>query len=67
MYYRELNKITKRYPYPLPLVPAALEQLRGAKTFTKLDLFDAYNLIHIMEGDEWKTALSPLAVVTTST
>ncbi|KAK3547554.1 hypothetical protein QTP86_024715 [Hemibagrus guttatus] len=26
--YRGLNAITVRYPYPLPLVPAALEQLR---------------------------------------
>ncbi|KAK3571813.1 hypothetical protein QTP86_020588 [Hemibagrus guttatus] len=35
--YRGLNAITVRYPYPLPLIPAALEQLRGAKFFTKLD------------------------------
>ncbi|KAK3555747.1 hypothetical protein QTP86_028976, partial [Hemibagrus guttatus] len=27
--YRRFNAITVRYPYPLPLVPAALEQLRG--------------------------------------
>ncbi|KAK3513487.1 hypothetical protein QTP70_015506, partial [Hemibagrus guttatus] len=44
------------YPYPLPLVPAALEQLRGARVFTKLDLRSAYNLVRIQEGDEWKTA-----------
>ncbi|KAK3524539.1 hypothetical protein QTP70_029852 [Hemibagrus guttatus] len=36
--YRGLNAITVRYPYPFSLVPAALEQLRGAKFFTKLDL-----------------------------
>ncbi|KAK3559259.1 hypothetical protein QTP86_008828 [Hemibagrus guttatus] len=54
--YRGLNTITVRYPYPLPLVPAALEQLRGAKFFTKLDLCSAYNLVRIREGDEWKTA-----------
>ncbi|KAK3568931.1 hypothetical protein QTP86_020639 [Hemibagrus guttatus] len=53
--YRGLNAITDRYPYPLPLVPAALEQLRGAKFFTKLDLRSAYNLVRIYEGDEWKT------------
>ncbi|KAK3515960.1 hypothetical protein QTP86_004678 [Hemibagrus guttatus] len=54
--YRGLNAITVRYPYPLPLVPAALEQLRGARFFTKLDLRSAYNLVRIREGDEWKTA-----------
>ncbi|KAK3515261.1 hypothetical protein QTP70_013039 [Hemibagrus guttatus] len=54
--YRGLNTITARYPYPLPLVPAALEQLRGARFFTRLDLRSAYNLVRICKGDEWKTA-----------
>ncbi|KAK3545292.1 hypothetical protein QTP70_003325 [Hemibagrus guttatus] len=54
--YRGLNAITVRYPYPLPLVLAALEQLRGARVFTKLDLWSAYNLVRIREGNEWKTA-----------
>ncbi|KAK3552330.1 hypothetical protein QTP86_010371 [Hemibagrus guttatus] len=53
--YWGLNAITVRYPYPLLLVPAALEQLREAKFFTKLDLRSAYNLVRIREGDEWKT------------
>lgn len=52
--YRGLNAI--QYPYPLPLLPAALEQLPLAKIFTKLDLRNMYNLIRIKEGDEWKTA-----------
>ncbi|KAK3505618.1 hypothetical protein QTP70_004911, partial [Hemibagrus guttatus] len=54
--YWGLNAITVPYPYPLPLVPAALEQLRGARIFTKLDLRSAYNLVWIRKGDEWKTA-----------
>ncbi|KAK3544947.1 hypothetical protein QTP86_029196, partial [Hemibagrus guttatus] len=54
--YRALNKITVKFRYPLPLVPAALERLRGATVFSKLDLRSAYNLIRIREGDEWKTA-----------
>ncbi|KAK3515366.1 hypothetical protein QTP70_018740 [Hemibagrus guttatus] len=36
--YCRLNTITVHYPYPLPLVPAALEQLQGANIFLKLDL-----------------------------
>ncbi|KAL0154077.1 hypothetical protein M9458_050536 [Cirrhinus mrigala] len=40
------------------LRPSALEQLRQAQYYTKLDLRNAYNLIRIREGDEWKTAFS---------
>ncbi|KAL0152770.1 hypothetical protein M9458_052493 [Cirrhinus mrigala] len=54
--YRVLNESTVKFAYPLPLEPAALEELREAQVFTKLDLRSAYNLIHIHEGNEWKTA-----------
>ncbi|KAL0152240.1 hypothetical protein M9458_051963 [Cirrhinus mrigala] len=54
--YRGLNNVTVKFRYPLPLVPSALEQLREATIYTKLDLRSAYNLIRIKEGDEWKTA-----------
>ncbi|KAI2647134.1 Transposon Tf2-6 polyprotein [Labeo rohita] len=56
--YRALNEVTVKYRYPLPLVPPALEQLRSARFYTKLDLRSAYNLIRIRKGDEWKTAFS---------
>ncbi len=56
--YRALNERTVKFRYPLPLVPAALEQLRKARFYTKLDLHSAYNLVRIREGDEWKTAFS---------
>ncbi|XP_026093254.1 uncharacterized protein LOC113065934 [Carassius auratus] len=36
--YQALNNLTVKFRYPLPLVPAALEHLRGATMFTKLDL-----------------------------
>ncbi|KAI2653766.1 Transposon Tf2-6 polyprotein [Labeo rohita] len=45
--YRTLNQGTIKFRYPLPLVPAALEQLRSARIFTKLDLRSAYNLVRI--------------------
>ncbi|KAK3539464.1 hypothetical protein QTP70_008500 [Hemibagrus guttatus] len=58
--YHVLNSQTVKFAYPLPLVPVALEELRGAHIFSKLDLCSAYNLIHIRRGDEWKTAfISP--------
>lgn len=54
--YRELNKITVKNRYPLPLVPELFQRLGTATIFTKLDLRGAYNLVRIREGDEWKTA-----------
>ncbi|CAM4525315.1 unnamed protein product [Leuciscus chuanchicus] len=54
--YRHLNSQTVKFSYPLPLGLAALEQLRGALIFSKLDLRSAYNLIRIRRGDEWKMA-----------
>ncbi|KAI2645188.1 Transposon Tf2-11 polyprotein [Labeo rohita] len=54
--YRQLNSQVIQQPYPLPLVPVALEELCGAQVFTKLDLRSAYNLVRIRAGDEWKTA-----------
>jgi transposase InsO family protein len=54
--YRGLNKVTIKNRYPLPLISEALDRLKHAKLFTRLDLRGAYNLIRIKEGDEWKTA-----------
>ena len=54
--YRGLNRITRKDRYPLPLIPDLLDRLRSARVFTKIDLCGAYNLVHIAEGNEWKTA-----------
>ncbi len=56
--YRSLNSQTVKFAYPLPLVPAALEELRGAHFFSKLDLRSAYNPIRIHQGDEWTLRIS---------
>jgi hypothetical protein len=53
--YRELNKVTKKNRYPLPLILELLEQLGSAKIFIKIELRGAYNLVQVTEGDEWKT------------
>ena len=54
--YRGLNSITLKYP--LPLISSAFVPLHGAVVFSKLDLRNAYHLVHIREGDEWKTAFN---------
>ncbi|KAK2897100.1 hypothetical protein Q8A73_013480 [Channa argus] len=54
--YRGLNNITVKNKYPLPLLNSAFESLQGATIFTKLDLRNAYHLVRIREGDEWKAA-----------
>ncbi|KAL0186362.1 hypothetical protein M9458_018032, partial [Cirrhinus mrigala] len=56
--YRGLNNITVKNTYPLPLMSSAFERLQGASVFTKLDLRNAYHLVRIREGDEWKTAFN---------
>ena len=56
--FRHLNDITVKNRYPLPLLSSTFEPLANAKVFTKLDLRNAYHLVRIREGDEWKTAFN---------
>lgn len=42
--------------YPLPVIESIHEQLPSATIFSKLDLRNAFHLVHIKEGDDWKTA-----------
>ena len=56
--YRQLNNITVKNKYPLPLLSSSFEPLASATVFTKLDLRNAYHLVRIKEGDEWKTAFN---------
>ncbi|PRP74586.1 retrotransposable element protein [Planoprotostelium fungivorum] len=54
--YRRLNDVTVKSTYPLPLIDEMLDWIRSAKIFTALDLKDAYWLVRIKKGNEWKTA-----------
>ncbi|KAI3356743.1 hypothetical protein L3Q82_003424 [Scortum barcoo] len=54
--FRGLNDITIKNKYPLPLIDPAFEPFHQATIFSKLDLRNAYHLVRIREGDEWKTA-----------
>ncbi|KAI3358657.1 hypothetical protein L3Q82_015070, partial [Scortum barcoo] len=56
--FRGLNNITVKNKYPLPVIDSAFTPLQGATIFTKLDLRNAYHLVRIREGDEWKTAFN---------
>ena len=54
--YRGLNKGTIKNRYPLPLIRETLDHLSKARYYTTLDIRDAYNLIRVAAGEEWKTA-----------
>ena len=56
--YRQLNDITIKNKYPLPLINSTFEPLTEATIFSKLDLRNAYHLVRIRKGDEWKTAFN---------
>ena len=53
--YWELNNLTIKNRYPLPLVGESLDWLGQARRFTQLDLTSAYHRMRIRKGDEWKT------------
>jgi len=51
-----LNHISKKDYYPLPLISDLLNSPRKARVYSKIDLHYTYHLVHIANGDKWKTA-----------
>ncbi|GJW86365.1 putative reverse transcriptase domain-containing protein [Tanacetum coccineum] len=54
--YRELNKLTVKNRYPLPIIDDLFDQLQGSSVYSKIDLRLCYHQLRVREEDIPKTA-----------
>jgi hypothetical protein len=57
--YRALNKIIVKNRYLIPWIDDLLDQIKGEKYFSKIDLKFGYHQVPIEPSDVWKTAFKP--------
>ncbi|GJR60881.1 reverse transcriptase domain-containing protein [Tanacetum coccineum] len=54
--YRELNKLTIKNRYPLPMIDYLFDQLQGSSVYSKINLRSGYHQLRVRDEDIPKTA-----------
>ena len=54
--YRQLNKVTVKNKYPLPITEDLFDQLKGASVFSKINLRLIYYQLRVKDVDVLKTS-----------
>ncbi|GKF03626.1 hypothetical protein Tco_0030549, partial [Tanacetum coccineum] len=54
--YHELNKLTVKNRYPLPMIDDLFDQLQGSRIYSKIDLRSGYQQLRVREQDIPKMA-----------
>ncbi|GJW65706.1 putative reverse transcriptase domain-containing protein [Tanacetum coccineum] len=54
--YQELNKLTVKNHYPLPMIDDLFDQLQGSSVYSKIDLRSGYHQLRVRDEDIPKTA-----------
>lgn len=54
--YQALNSMTVISKYPVPIIDELLDELAGARWFSKMDLRAGYHQVRLAPGEEFKTA-----------
>ena len=53
--YKQLNKMTVKNKYPLPMIDDLFDELKGASVFSKIDLRSGFHQLRIKDADVHKT------------